>query len=293
MERPELGIHGLVRATGQLHRRAYARPIELPVVEQKHARRSGRNESRGTRSWPREDGGRPRLIVVLEEADRALLVSQIGSEMGGDALGRARSQTVEEGLVVGVVEAEFLKSMLAAPVRLRDQGDVRISLAEASDGVPPELPTWAVAIAMLGGSSLPGRTEHVVDDEHGRVATNPVAARRDLPQRVGHGRAQGGNAVVQLRRVLPGGKVRVAPMGEVNRVAARTVNQLTGSVATCSEVPWTYQSGLRQTHRWSVAVWLGTKSRTRPTPDSASCRRSVARPDSPPRLEATSYSETA
>src|SRR3972149_4860646 len=93
-----------------------------------------------------------------------------------------------------------------APVRLRDKGYVWVPLTRAGDGVPPELPGGDVAHGGRARSFLPCRAERVVEDEHRHVAADPVTARRDLAEHVGHRGTQRGNAVIQLGRVSPGGE---------------------------------------------------------------------------------------
>ena len=103
-----------------------------------------------------------------------------------------------------------------APVRLADEQELRVDVADRTRGVPPELPERR---GILGRRrhrrpAAPGRPEDVVEDEHRLRAHDAVAAGGHLLERLGHRPGHVGVAVVELGRIGPWREVRVATVGD-------------------------------------------------------------------------------
>jgi hypothetical protein len=115
VEDDQVLVHGLVRAAGEEHRQPHPPALELALVPQGRARKSG-DRDRG-RSLPRriERGGGPALVVVLEEPDQASLVRDVRFEVTPNRLRAGVEQPVVEPLVITVVEPELLEVPLEVP----------------------------------------------------------------------------------------------------------------------------------------------------------------------------------
>lgn len=59
--------------------------------------------------------------------------------MGADGSGALVDQAVVEPLVVAVVEALLLEVPFEVPVRLRDEEEIGVALADLADDVRPEV----------------------------------------------------------------------------------------------------------------------------------------------------------
>ena len=74
----DLRVGLLVRGTPQVHGRAHAAALRLAFVEQDRSRERQQRDRSGAKAREREDGGRPRLVVVLEEAHEPRLPAGVG-----------------------------------------------------------------------------------------------------------------------------------------------------------------------------------------------------------------------
>ena len=115
----------------------------------------------------------------------------------------------------------------------------------------------------LLGAALPDALEDAGDSEHRHVAAHTVAERGEAREFGAHLPRQLGIVIIELRGVGPRRKVRIAAVGQCPRACRRVCaqNQRSGCCTTSISVPPMYQSGCSLTHGWSMAVWLGMKSR--------------------------------
>src|SRR5215218_5104549 len=79
----------------------------------------------------REDPGRPRLVVILEEASQARLVVEAGREMVADGGGVGAAQSIIEPLVVAIVEALLQQLPFEVPIGFGQEGEVAASFAHS------------------------------------------------------------------------------------------------------------------------------------------------------------------
>ncbi len=186
--RPQVAVGFLDRAPPERHRHADRPPVGLALVEQGDAGQGQRGHRRGAgRPW-RQHGRQPRLVVVLDEANRVGLVRDVGAEVVADRAGTlAVGQPVVEALVVAGVEALGDEHRLEVPVRLGPEHEVGVLGPHGGDDRRPVAPT-AVGGRAAGGPLAPGPGEDVVEHQHGHVAAHTVGPFGDRRQ---HGRRRG------------------------------------------------------------------------------------------------------
>src|SRR5512139_2697201 len=109
VESDEVLVDRLCRPAAEKDRQPHLAALELPLVQQPGP---GEREDRyrGSAAFSvRKRGGRPRLVMVLDEPDHALLVSKICEQVKTHVLGVAVLHPVIELLVVAEVETLLLQ----------------------------------------------------------------------------------------------------------------------------------------------------------------------------------------
>ena len=170
VERAQLEIRRLLRATGEKHGDVGVQSLELARVV--HA--SPLERRHDDRDRPlllrRERIGRARFVVVLDEAEEPLLVVGGRLQMAAHRVRGAADEAIVEPLVVAEVEALLLERPLHVPVGLRDEHERRMRRANRGDDRRP------VVLRRRGTRSLaPRACEDLVGHEHCHVAADPVA----------------------------------------------------------------------------------------------------------------------
>src|SRR3954470_2711905 len=193
-------VRRLGRRPNEVRRDALAPPFELSLVEEAQPRREERDDRGGVVSGGLERRRGPLLVVVLQEAGELVLEIEAGGEMLANPARIAFPEPVVQPLVVRVVEALRKQCPFEIPVDLGEKKEAWEALADPRDGSRPErlrLPS-------------PGLLEDLRQEQHGHVATDAVALPGNAEKLLGHRLLGGGIRVVELERVGPGGKVRIA-----------------------------------------------------------------------------------
>ena len=221
VERAHGRVHRLLRPPSQLHGHARAPSLDLSLVQETQAGAERRHQGRPEHLGDAEGGGRPRLVVVLEEAHEVIAELRRRGQVRTHS-GRVRAQEpVVHRLVVGEVEALLQELPFAVPVGLGDEEEVGVPLAHRGHRLRPE----ALADPVVLEAITPRPLDHVRQQQHRHVAARAVALRGHRLELGEHGRAAGTVRVVHLRGVPPGGEVGVAAVGE-DEAAARPVEGL-------------------------------------------------------------------
>ena len=209
VEGPELGIGRLVGPAGEEDRHVNRPPVELAFVDDARAGLGQRRDRCSARLAPREGRRRPRLVVVLDEADEPLdWYARVRDQMATNPVGVAVREAVVEALVVAVVEALLLECPLEIPVGLGDEDEVRmVAPHRANHGGP-------VVGVRLRACARPTCARSVAHHQHGHVAANAVALRGDRLQGLDRGRPLIRREGIQLHDVRPGREERVAAPGQ-------------------------------------------------------------------------------
>ena len=129
--------------------------LELSLVEESQPGRQKRDDGRRLVHSGRERGGRPRLVVVLQEAGQLVLVIQPGVEVLAHRPRVSLAQAVVEPLVVGVVEPLLLQRPFQVPVDLGHEAEARDPLPDAPRSPPAR--TAAAGVPQVR-SKTSGRT---------------------------------------------------------------------------------------------------------------------------------------
>ena len=174
----------------------------------------------------RELGGGARLVVVLEEADQALLVVEVGVEV---AAHRARARRAAAGRR-GACRSSGRSRAAGGPT----PGPSRPRRRTGSRGARPgPTPITSVQYSWSGdgaGPFAPRAREDVVQHQHRHVAAHAVGLLGDVDQRVGRGLAQAGRERVELGDVRPRREVRVAAAGDDGVADREEARRLAGEV---------------------------------------------------------------
>ena len=248
----------------------------------------GRPPRRGPRRAPAPGSSGPRSAGCCDP--RAAGPNAAGSRRppGGGrrpTAGSPRQQPVQQRRVLGVVEAELLEPPFEAPVRLADEQEARVDVADGAawratrtrrTARPPRPPTGATDRPPQVDRKTSSRTSIAIEQ------TTPSQRVATSRERLGHRPRHLGMAVVELGGIRPRREVRVATVGDPVAPIGADLEEFVGDRRRAAAASaWTYQSGCRRTHGCSDEVWFGTKSRIRPRP--ASARRARSRPARPRR----------
>src|SRR5687767_1522759 len=103
------------RPSPEQHGHVDAPALELALVPQRRALHGCDGDGRRATLRRRELTRRPRLVVILGEADQVLLIVAVGTEVAADLFRIGMDEPVVEPLVVAVVEAELLELPLEIP----------------------------------------------------------------------------------------------------------------------------------------------------------------------------------
>src|SRR5205823_3197630 len=122
----------------QMGRDPFLESSELALVEEAQPRRQERDDCRGLMNSWRERGGRPRFIVVFQEAGQFVLVIEARVEMLAHRPGMMVAEAVVESFVVGVVETLLLQGPFQVPVDLGHEQKARNPFAHALGSLWPK-----------------------------------------------------------------------------------------------------------------------------------------------------------
>ena len=164
------GLGGLVGAPAQLHGQAHVPAGQLSLV---HQARPGQREERrggGPQGLAPEGLGGAGLVVVLEEAQEAVLVAGLLLDVAQQPGGVVAAQAVVDALVVGQVEALQQQLGLEVPVGLGHEQEAGVLGLDRPDQARPVLlGRWRPH------ARAPGAGEDRVEHQHGHVAAQAVA----------------------------------------------------------------------------------------------------------------------
>ncbi len=195
-------------------------PFDLAFVEEAQPARQQRHDRRRLVHGRREGRGGPWLVVVLEEAHRAILKARVGHQVLAHRRGALGHQAIVEALVVGLVEAGLLQRPLHVPVDLRHEHELWVAALDGGDGLRPERIVLGRRPVGRPGAVAPGLLDDLRLQQHRHVAPDAVAAIGDGPE-LGDARfAKAGVAVVELKGVWPAVEVGIAAVGEDHRLPA-------------------------------------------------------------------------
>ena len=266
------GVGRLVGLAPELDGRLLAGALDLAIPHQEHARDDRLDEGRDALLRRGHQGRDPRAVAILEEPDGPALVAVVRPEVAGDP-GRITAQhPVQQRRVVGEVEAELLEPPFEAPVRLADEQEARVHVANGAAGVPPELAERGGLLRgdRRHGPAAPGRPEDIVEHEHRHRADHPVAARGDLAQRLGHRPGDIRMAVVELGRIQPRPEVRVATVGDPVAALGAHLEPFVGELRSVGRVrvdePVRVAADPRMLRRGVVGDEIEDQRRDRPRP---------------------------
>jgi hypothetical protein len=158
-------VHGLDRTSTQVGGDPLPSCLELALMEEAQPRRQVGDDGRRLVRTRRERSGRPRFVVVLQEAGQPALVVEPCVEMLAHRPRLAAAEAVVEAFVVRVVEPLLLQLPLEVPVDLGHEAEARHPLPHPPRRIGPEGRRPAA----------PGPLEDVGQDEHRHVAAHAVA----------------------------------------------------------------------------------------------------------------------
>ena len=174
VERPQVVVDRLVGPAAEKDGQVHLPALELALVDEPRAGLAQCRDRGRARLRRGEGRRRPRLVVVLDEADEPPLVFEVGAEVPVHAVGALVHEAVVEPLVVAVVEALLLERPLQIPVRLGDEHEAGAIGLDRADQRGPVLVRRPRRRA-----STPRPLEHVVRHEHRHVAAHAVALARE------------------------------------------------------------------------------------------------------------------
>src|SRR5689334_4254952 len=78
--------------------------------------------------------------------------------------------------------------------------------------------------------SLPGIDENIIEQEHGHIATETIAALRQGTEQLDHYFLGGCAPIIELNGICPGGEIRIFAMGEPEGSGAGLLSKSFGSL---------------------------------------------------------------
>src|SRR5262245_27870659 len=190
--------------TNQVRRNTLFSTFKLSLMEKT---KSGRKESYDGSSFVnarRKCCSCARFIMVLKEAGQLVLIIESRLEVFANRSRVTFPQPVIETFVVSVIETFLLKSPLHIPIDFRNEKKFWERLSYLVSSLRPE---WL-------GPSSPGSSKHIRQDQHCHIATDAIALPGNSQQLSNHGFLSCRVAVVELKRVGPTRKVRIASIGQ-------------------------------------------------------------------------------
>ena len=146
-------------------RDAFLAPLKLRLMKKSQSRRQKSNDRRSLVDLRRECRGRPRLVVVFQEAGELVLIVDFCAEMLAYRTRMTFAQSIVEPFIVGVVEPLLLQRPFSIPVDLGHETEVRMLLAHGLGCLGPK----------EFDACAPSPFEHVGQDQHRHVAPHAVA----------------------------------------------------------------------------------------------------------------------
>ena len=209
VERLQLVVCRLVRPSAEEHGQLHLPALHLALVDEARARLGHRGDGSGPGLVGREGRRGTWLVVVLDEADEALLIRGVAAQVAANLVAALVHEPVVQALVVTEAEAVLLERPLEIPVGLGKEDEARVPGGDSRNHGVPVLPGRPRA-----GALAPRALEDVVQHQHRHVAADSVALLGDVLQRLDDGLAQRRSEGVELHDVGPRGKVRVAAVRE-------------------------------------------------------------------------------
>src|SRR6516162_1124579 len=162
-------VDGLFWPSTQEHGQPNPAALELSFVEEPCAGQSGRRYRRRSLFRSRETLRRTRLVVVLNEAQKLVLINRFSRKMEADTFCVVMLEPIIESFVVTEVKALLLQLPLEIPISLGNEAEVGMRLLDGGNYVNP------VFCRRSGSSAFaPGAFKDRVQQQHSHVATYAI-----------------------------------------------------------------------------------------------------------------------
>src|SRR5665647_627945 len=148
--------------------------------------------------------GCARFVMVLEEPGKLILIVRCCIKMLTHSSCMAFAQTVIKPFVIGKIKALLLHGPLHIPVDFSHEAETRDFVTY---GLYCYWPEWLRFAA-------PGLFKDLGQDQHGHIASYPVALFRDTKEFSCHGLRRCRVTVIELQCVWPSDKERITAISE-------------------------------------------------------------------------------
>lgn len=178
------------------------------------ARQQAHQRRRAPIGQRRKTRRRPFLIVIFGKAER-VFEKKFGDRAQPFSHSTRRimcHETIEQPLVVGIIETQREQFQLGIPVGFGNQDEIGIGALGRCNGFIPELTRHGAVKDFLGQPRIPLATDLVTQQQHGHVAPDAIAKRCQPNERVAHVGPRASYGVVKLHRVFPASEVWVLAM---------------------------------------------------------------------------------